>query len=91
MVFWELCNSATVEFSVLSEAMLVKPLTARAEVFPKASSAHRTLLSVCRVQKYWQYWFTNIGTTNTGSPISGVMASAQAEGDGKTYSKLSCG
>lgn len=73
MVFWELRNSATVEFSVLSEAMLVKPLTAWAEVFPKASSAHRTLLSVCRVQKYWHDWFTNIGTTNTSSPISGVM------------------
>lgn len=73
MVFWELYNSATVEFSVLSEAVLVKPLTARAEVFPKASSAHRTLLSVCRVQKYWLDWFASTGTTNTGSPTSGVM------------------
>lgn len=73
MVFWEPRRSGTAEFSVLSEAMLVKPATARAEVFSSASSARRTLLSVCRVQKYWQLWFTNIDTTNTGSPVSGVI------------------
>lgn len=87
MVFQEPRKSATDEFSVLGEAMLVKPLTASAEVFPRATSARRTLLSVCRVQKYWQYWFANIDTTNTGSPISGVIVYLEADRDEKAYKK----
>lgn len=82
MVFGEPCKAATAEFSVLSEAMLVKPWTARAKVLSSASSACRTLLPACRVQKYWQYWFSNTDTANTGSPVSG-------EADEKAYSKLS--